>query len=98
MPEKRHPPVVTIAALYGASGSVIGPRVAEQLSVPLLDREIPAAVARRWGLSEQSVAAVDEEPRSGVDRLVSSLGRATTMSGGTGGSVEHLDVQERRLR
>lgn len=98
MAEGPHPPVVTIAALYGASGSVIGPRVAAQLGVALLDRQIPEAVARRWGLSEESVAAVDDEPRSGVERLVSSLARATTMSGGTGGSAEQLDVEERRLR
>src|SRR3954469_12273423 len=97
-PEARHPPVVTIAALYGASGSVIGPRVAESLGVPLLDREIPAEVARRRGLSESAVASVDQEPRSGVDRIVAGLARVSTISGGTGGSVERLDLQERRLR
>jgi phosphoglycolate phosphatase-like HAD superfamily hydrolase len=48
--EKRHPPVVTIAALYGAAGSVIGPRVEEQLGVPLLDREVPEAVAKKTGI------------------------------------------------
>jgi cytidylate kinase len=92
------PPVVTIAALYGAGGTVIGPRVAERLGVPYLDREIPEAVAKRMGLSEQAVADVDEEERSGVQRLVSSLGRAATISGAVGGSSEHLDVQERRIR
>ena len=86
--ETRHPPVVTIAALYGAAGSTIGPRVAQRLGVPLLDREVPGAVAKRTGLSEAAVADVDEEPRSRVDRLVASLGRASTMSGGVGGSVE----------
>jgi len=43
---------------------VVGPRVAERLSVPLLDREIPEDVARRTGLSEEAVADVDEKPRS----------------------------------
>lgn len=93
-----HPPVVTLAALYGAAGSLIGPRVAQRLGVPLLDREIPDFAAKRAGLSPKAVASVDEEPRGGIDRLVSALGRAATMSGGTGGSTEHLDVQERRLR
>jgi cytidylate kinase len=92
------PPVVTIAALYGAGGTVIGPRVAERLGVPYLDREVPEAVAKRMGLSEQAVADVDEEERSGVQRLVSSLGRAATISGAVGGSSEHLDVQERTIR
>jgi cytidylate kinase len=92
-----HPPVVTIAALYGAGGSVIGPRVAELLSVPLIDREIPDAAARKAGVSIEALADVEEEPRRGVGRLVASLGRATTMSGSAGGR-EDLDLDERRLR
>ena len=55
-----HLPVVTIAALYGASGTIIGPRVAERLGVPFLDREIPEGVAERAGLPEQAVASIDE--------------------------------------
>jgi hypothetical protein len=93
-----HPPVVTVAALYGAGGSVIGPRVAERLGVAFLDREIPAAVARNAGVSDHAVADVDDEPRSGVDRLVATLSRAATTAGGAAGSDERLDLQERRLR
>jgi cytidylate kinase-like protein len=98
MTAPAHPPVVTLAALYGAAGSVIGPRVAQRLGVPLLDREIPDFAAKQAGLPPEAVASVDEEPRGGIDRLVSTLGRAATMSGGTGGATEHLDLQERRLR
>jgi hypothetical protein len=94
----HHPPVVTIAALYGAAGSVIGPRVADELGVPFLDRAIPEAVAKRTGLPEGALEDVDQMPRGVVDRLAASLGRATTMTGGTGGSVERLDVQERAIR
>jgi len=94
----KHRPVVTIAALYGAGGTVIGPRVAERLGVPHLDRAVPQAVARRTGLSEDAVADVDEEPRRLTERLVARLGRTSTMSGGTGGASERLDLQERRLR
>jgi hypothetical protein len=93
-----HPPVVTIAALYGAAGSMIGPRVADGLGVPFLDRAIPEAVAKRTGLPEGALEDVDQMPRGVVDRLAASLGRATTMTGGTGGSVEHLDVQERAIQ
>jgi hypothetical protein len=63
---KERRPVVTIAALYGASGSVIGPRVATQLGVPLLDREIPQAVAREAGLPDDAIASIDEKPRGGI--------------------------------
>ena len=91
-------PVVTLAALYGAGGSVIGPRVAERLGVSFLDREIPEAVAERSGLSTDAVAVVDEAPRSGRERLISRLGRASTISGGAAGAGEQLDLQERRLR
>jgi cytidylate kinase-like protein len=95
---QRHRPVITLAALYGAGGSVVGPKVAERLSVPLLDRAIPDAVAEHTGLPEDAVADIDDQPRSAMQRLVSSLGRSTTTSGGAGGSVEQLDMQERSVR
>jgi hypothetical protein len=91
-------PVVTLAALYGTGGSVIGPRVAQRLGVPFLDREIPEAVAARTGLSTDAVAVVDDDPRSGSERWISRLGRAATISGGAGAVAEDLDLEERRLR
>jgi Cytidylate kinase-like family len=91
-------PVVTLAALYGAGGSVIGPRVAERLGVPFLDREIPEAVAERAGLPTDAVDVVDEEPRSAGEKLIWQLGRAATISGAATTSPDHLDLQERRLR
>lgn len=95
MSPEGHPPVVTVAALYGASGSLIGPRVAERLGVPLLDRQIPEIVAEEAGVTRAAVASVDQEPRSGMERLLGRLGRAATMSGDP---RENLDLQERRLR
>src|SRR5689334_21240108 len=95
MADEPHPPLVTIVALYGASGSVIGSRIAERLGVPVLDREIPAGAARRRHLSDRSVRDIDERPLRGAERLISSLGRATTV---TGGAIEQLDVHERQLR
>jgi Cytidylate kinase-like family len=94
----RHRPVVTLAALYGAGGGVVAPKVAERLSVPLLDRTIPETVAKQTGLPEDAVADVDDQPHSAVQRLVASLGRSTTGSGGAAGSAEQLDLQERRVR
>ena len=91
-------PVVTLAALYGAGGSVVGPRVAERLGVPFLDREIPEAVAQRSGLSTDAVAVADEAPRSRGERLISTLGRASTTSGTAAGAAEDVELYERRLR
>lgn len=91
-------PVVTLAALYGAGGSVVGPRVAERLGVPFLDRDIPEAVAQRSGLSTDAVAVADEAPRSRGERLISTLGRASTASGTAAGAAEDLELYERRLR
>ncbi len=90
--------MVTIAALYGAAGSIIGPRVAEQLGVPFLDRAIPQTVAKKTGLPESAVEEVDEAPRRGMQRLTASLGRASTISGATGGSIEQLDSELRSIR
>ncbi len=89
---------MTIAALYGAAGSVIAPRVAEQLGVPFLDRAIPQAVANRTGLPESAVEEVDDAPRRGIERLTARLGRASTISGATGGSIEQLDAGVRSIR
>ena len=90
-------PVVTVLALYGAGGSVVGPRLAERLGVPFLDRRIPTDVAEETGLSENAVTSVDDDPSSGMERLASTIGRASTISGG-GAPQDHLDLQERRIR
>src|SRR3954468_23282626 len=88
--------VVTLAALYGAGGSVIGPQLAERLGVPFLDRAIPRSVAERAGLSEAAVAGADEEPRSRWDHVVDALGRASPPTGASG-HLQQIDLDERRL-
>jgi cytidylate kinase len=92
------PPVVTLAALHGTGGSVIGPRVAERLGVEFFDRAISAAIAERSGLTEGAVAAVDDRPRRGIDRLVSNVARVANATTATGRPVERVDLEERRLR
>jgi cytidylate kinase len=92
------PPLVTLAALHGTEGSVVGPRVAERLGVEFLDRAISTAIAERTGLSEEAVVQVDDRPRRGVDRLVSNLARVTDATTATGRPVERVDLEERRLR
>ena len=68
-------PVVTLAAFYGAGGTVVGPRVAERLGVPFLDRGILTAVAKRLRVSEEAAAEYEEPPQSGVGRFLDSLGK-----------------------
>ena len=93
------PAVVTVAALHGSGGSVIGPRVAERLGVPFLDRAIPASVAERAGLTEEAVAAVDERgPRRPMEGLVAGLARVANPATAVGRPVEELHLEERRIR
>ena len=92
------PPVVTVAALYGANGSVIGPRVAERLGVEFLDRAIPASIARETGLAEEALGSVDEQPRSRSQRVVSALARVSNPTAGTGLAVERVHTDERKMR
>ena len=91
------PAVVTIAALYGAGGSVVGPRVAERLSVQYLDRAISSTVAKRAGLTEAAVDEVAQKPRSRWQQLLAMLGRASPPTGASQ-QVERLDLEERRLQ
>lgn len=56
-------PLVTISAAYGAGGSVVGPRLADRLGVPFVDRAIPVAVAERLDIDpEQALAHEDVAP------------------------------------
>lgn len=96
--ETRRAPVVTIASLYGAGASVIGRRVAERLGVPLLDRALLKDAARRSGVSEGTIAEVDEEPHSRKERLFFNLARATTVSSPQASTPDNVELQERRLR
>ena len=84
--------VVTLAALYGAGGSIVAPRVADRLHVQFLDRAIPRALAKRVGLSDAAASDADEAPRSRWDELVGALGRAAPPSGASG-QVERLDFE-----
>jgi cytidylate kinase len=88
--------VVTLAALYGAGGSLVGPRVAERLGVPFLDRAIPRSVAERAGLAEAAVAEADDGPRSRWNHVLDAVGRASPATGASG-QVERIDLEQRRL-
>jgi cytidylate kinase len=95
---QEHRPIVTVAALYGAGGSVVGPRVAERLAVGFLDRGIPQAVAAETGLQEDAVNEVENGLRGRLGRLAASMGRLSTVTGEGGGGMEGLDLQDSAVR
>jgi cytidylate kinase len=65
-------PGVTIAAGYGAGGSIVAPAVARSLGLPLLDRAISVTVAAQLGVSVQE-AETAQPSRSRADRFLSLL-------------------------
>ena len=62
--------LVTLSASYGAGGSWLGPRLAERLDVPFLDRAIPAAVAHRLAVPIERALHHDESAGSVLERFV----------------------------
>ena len=73
--------VVTLSATYGAGGSVIGPRVAEALGVPFVDRAIPAEVARRMAIPLEEALARDGRAEHGLGAILASLARMPVLTG-----------------
>jgi hypothetical protein len=63
---------VTIAATYGARGSMIGPAVAKRLQLPFVDRAIPVGVAEKIHEPLVTALADDSESGSAVGRLLNS--------------------------
>lgn len=92
----RSPPVVTLAALYGTGGVVIGPEVAQRLGVAFLDRALPASVAAQTGVPEEVVAAADERPVSRGQRLLALLSRAPSLTAGPAQDRWPLEESEMR--
>jgi len=69
-------PVVTLSASFGAGGSIIGPRVAEHLGLPFLDRAIPVAVAEALAVPMADAVAHDGRRTPSLGRALASLARA----------------------
>jgi cytidylate kinase len=66
-------PLVTLSAAYGANGTEIGPRLAERLGVPFLDRAIPSAVAERLAVPLTEADTHDDAVGSLLSRMVMRL-------------------------
>ncbi len=65
--------VVTIHAPYGAGGGIVGPKVAEALGVPFLDRAIPATVAHSLAVPLAEALAHDERAETGLGRILAAM-------------------------
>lgn len=88
---------MTISSSYGAGGSVVGPRVAELLGVPFLDRAIPLAVAQNLAVSFESVRA-RESPQTGLGRFIASFARLSTPLGtSTGPTPDAGELEDEEL-
>lgn len=64
---------VTIAATYGAGGSVIGPAVADRLGLPFVERAIPVHVAQRIHEPLEAALAEDEDRGGAMGRLLNDV-------------------------
>ena len=65
--------VITITRQYGAGGSLVAQRVAEDLGWTVIDNEFVGEVAKRAGLPAETVAAREERGPSLLERLSRTL-------------------------
>jgi cytidylate kinase len=65
--------IVTVSAAYGAGGAEVGPRLAERLGVPFLDRAIPSEVAERLAIPLEDADARDESIGGLLSRMAMRL-------------------------
>jgi cytidylate kinase len=83
---------ITIAATYGAGGSVVGPAVAKRLNLPFVDRAIPVKLAEK--MHEPLVAALADDSVAGsaVGRLLDSALGLTGLFAGVPLDAEQMGV------
>ena len=68
---------------------MIGPLLAERLSLPFIDRAIPAAVASELAISFEEALAHDDRSSYGVARVLAMMSQAATLYG-----VQRLDSSD----
>jgi cytidylate kinase len=84
-------PLVTISASYGAGGSQVGPKLAERLGIPFVDRAIPVVVAERLAVPLSDALRHDESVRSALERLLVRFAPAAQAFAGAAPPHEVLD-------
>jgi shikimate kinase len=83
---------VTIAATYGAGGSLIGPAVATRLKLPFVDRAIPVELAEKLHGPLVAALAEDSEAGSTAGRVLNSALGYTGLFAGVPLGSEQLGV------
>lgn len=76
---------MTLSAAYGAGGATVGPRVAELLDVPFLDRAIPVEVSRKLAVPLDDALAHDERAEHGLGAVLAAFARVPLFAGGSAG-------------
>ena len=89
--------VVTISASYGAGGAYVGPRLAERLEVPFVDRAIPNEVAQRLAVPLAEAVRHDETAGGAFERFIRVLAPAG-LAFGARPFLEHEIVDEAAFR
>jgi cytidylate kinase len=97
-PDRPAPSVITISAPYGAGGSRVGPRVAQRLGVPFVDRAIPATVSARLAVPLDDVLIHEELPHGTLSRLVAHFAPAVQMFAGAPVAPEALVQDDQSFR
>ncbi len=70
--QSRSPLIITLSRDYGAGGDEIAAMLAEQLSVPLHNREILALAARKAGVEPLRFAELDDYRASSISNFIFS--------------------------
>ena len=65
--------IVTVSAAYGAGGALVGPKLAERLGVPFLDRALPTEIAERLAIPLAEAVARDESIGGVLSRMAMRL-------------------------
>lgn len=65
--------IVTVSAAYGAGGALVGPKLAERLGVPFLDRALPTEIAERLAIPLEEAVARDESIGGVLSRMAMRL-------------------------
>jgi cytidylate kinase len=78
--DQPKPRIITVSATYGAGGIVVGPRLAERLALPFLDRLIQVAGATPGPRSEEGLSD-EERAQTPLSRLVAHLVRLPSVLG-----------------
>lgn len=90
--------LVTISASYGAGGSEVGPRLAQRLGVPFVDRAIPASVARQLEIPVEQAVGQEDVPHGTFSRWLIHFAPAVQMFGGAPMTHEPLAGPDEQFR